>query len=181
MFNSIENIQWSDLKTANGTAKGVPDAIRGLISENEEIRNASYWKLDNHVVLQSDLYESAFYVLPFLFEILNSESKNGKRYVYDLLFEIANGYAPENEVCTLNGREMELTEACRLLIIGELNVILNEVSDIESEFRTNALELLIAFGDRKADIVPMLLKILENEDSDFSDNLKEAISELEDC
>lgn len=78
MFEKINEIDWKGLRQAHGDARQVPEAIKGLISEEEQVRRQSYWLLDNYVVLQSDLYEAALYVVPFLLEILSSDVTQGR-------------------------------------------------------------------------------------------------------
>ena len=179
MLNNLEHINWSELRQAHGDAGHVPTALKGLISSDETEQEASYWKLDNHVVLQGDLYESAFYVIPFLLELLESGITNGRNYVYDLLFEIANGYAAEEVSCNYQGESLDLTEACKRSVLTGINLYLNEVANIGSESRENALDLIVSLESSSNDILSRLMQILDDEkDSDFRDHLNEAISEL---
>ena len=34
MFSELENIEWIKLKQAHGSSENIPDAIKGLVSEN---------------------------------------------------------------------------------------------------------------------------------------------------
>ena len=179
MFDEIGKINWAELKQANGYSGHVPEAIKGLISADKLDQEASYWKLDNHVVLQGDLYQAAFYVVPFLLEILASKVKNGRAYTYDLLFEIANGFALEETPCVYNGDTLPLTEACKSAVVGGVDLYLNEVSNISSTCRENSLELLVSLGERAEYILINLQKIEgEETDSYFRSKLKEAIVEI---
>lgn len=72
MLEKINKIDWKGLRQAHGDADHIPEAIKGLLSEDEQISERSYWLLDNYVVLQSDLHEAALYVVPFLLEILGA-------------------------------------------------------------------------------------------------------------
>ncbi|KZN57909.1 hypothetical protein [Pseudoalteromonas luteoviolacea] len=103
MFNSINSINWDELQLADGKATHVPGALSDLVSGDSKKEEDAYWKLENHVVLQGDLYESAFYILPFLFEIIRSDVSHGRKRVYDLLFEIANGYEAQEVSCMFKG------------------------------------------------------------------------------
>ena len=89
----LARVAWHEKDIASGKANHVPDAICGLTSSDERTRNRSYWRLDNEVVLQSDLYEAAYFVIPFLVQILNVQPDHGRDLIYDLLYEIANGFA----------------------------------------------------------------------------------------
>lgn len=179
MFNEIQEVNWADLKQAHGNSEHVPEAIKGLISNNENEQEASYWKLDNHVVLQGDLYQAAFYVIPFLLEILVSKIKIGRKYVYDLLFEIANGFAAEEATCVYDGVELSLTDACKKAVLGGVDLYLEEVADISSLCRANALDLMISLEEDSDRIITRLNEIKAQEaDLDFRLKLEEAISEI---
>ena len=178
MFDELANIEWGELKQAHGNASHVPEAIRGLISKSITEREASYWKLDNHVVLQSDLYESAFYVIPFLIEILKSESELGRDHIYSLLYEIANGYAPDGLVIEYSGTQLPLTKACHERIGKHIDIYLSEVEAKESKYRPDALELLCVLPEQKGVTLPRLKKIADKEKSEFAKNIDSAILEL---
>lgn len=179
MFSEIDKINWTLLKQAHGESSHVPKAIKGLVSPNPKEQEDSYWKLDNYVVLQGDLYQAAFYVIPFLIEILKSTSFNGRKYVYDLLFEIANGYAVEEVLCNYNGKDYPLTEVCKKSIADNFKIFLAEVANQSSDFREDALDLLITLEKNRNEIVTELQIIRKNEiDSKFSNKLDEAITEI---
>jgi len=180
MLEGLGSVNWSNLKTAGGDASTVPDAIRGLISEDPAVQEASYWKLDNHVVLQSDLFDSAPSVVPFLLEILSSRAGYGLCRVFDLLYEIANGYAAKDIVVDFDGEEMSLVTACRKASLRGLDLYFRELSDDSSSAREKALELIVSFGEKKQVIVPRLEELLAKEsDPDFGKQLQQAIAEIE--
>ncbi len=177
MLEMMEQVDWKAIKQANGAATSVPSALRDLISGDAKVRESAYWTLDNHVVLQSDLYEAAYYVLPFLIEILRSGTIAGREYVYDLLTEIANGYAPESEKCLYKGEEVPLAEGCKAVVADEIDLFVQEVENTDSDFRNNALELLIVLRERK--IIPTLKQLFADErNPEFAALLETAILEL---
>lgn len=58
---------WSALRCAGGPATDVPQELRGLLAAtNGEERRKHYWKLDNNVVVQGNLYEAAVPVVSVL-------------------------------------------------------------------------------------------------------------------
>lgn len=179
MFDKIKEIDWDDLKQVNGGSGHIPGAIQGLVSDDESVRESSYWALDNHVVLQGDIYQAAFYVIPFLLEILASEIISGRGYVYDLLFEIANGFEIEESECTYEGVVLPLTEACKKSVSGGVSLYLDEVADTSSLCRENALDLLISLEEDSDEILAKLNEIKTSEaDLNFRLKLEEAISEI---
>lgn len=178
MFEHLEKIEWGKLEHAHGTAEHVPSAIRGLVSESAAERKESYWKLDNNVVLQSDLYESAFYVIPFLIKILKSESQLGREYVYSLLYEIANGSAPDDITIEHAGEQLPLTMACRKEIASHIEVYLSEIESESSNYRHDALELLCVLPEQKKYILSRLKQLTDDTKPEFSKNIDSAILEL---
>jgi hypothetical protein len=67
-------ITWNKLQTANGNSINFPKALELLCSHGENERKAGYWMIDNYAILQSDLYEAAYYVIFTLFYYLYSIS-----------------------------------------------------------------------------------------------------------
>ena len=164
MLENLDTIKWKSLKTAHGDASHIPEAIRGLISNNEQIRRKSYWKIDNYAVLQSDLYEAAFYVIPFLLEILSSDIVEGRERIYDLLYEIGNGYAPdEYKIRNNDGTLSTLREACRKPVLDEINLYIEELRNRNSPARKQALDLLFSLEEANDVIIDVFTKLLSDE------------------
>ena len=145
---SISCVPWNDIKVASGTAEQVPDALIGLLSPDEETQNRSYWRLDNEVVLQSDLYEAAYYVIPILVQMLADKVPHGRERIYDLLYEIANGYAPATSSCrTRDGKLVTLREACAEEPNDGLNIFRQDADDADPRITAKARELVALLGE----------------------------------
>ena len=63
MLESLDAIPWGRLRCQTGFAGHVPDAVRGLLSDDAEDVEAAYRRLDNFVVVQGSIYEAAEYLL----------------------------------------------------------------------------------------------------------------------
>lgn len=99
MLDTIHDEKWEESRTQSSIASHVPDAILALITENEEAFDRAYWKLENHVVVQSDLYSAAAVVPKYLEEVyLKTKFKHG---VSELLFQIGSGYSSDNELVNI--------------------------------------------------------------------------------
>jgi hypothetical protein len=147
MQNSLEDlarVDWKNIYTAHGTAEHVPDAIMGLLSSDPNQRDRCYWKLENYVVLQSDLHEAAYYVIPYLIAILRKNPQYGACEVYELLREIGNGYASTKTTCrTFDGRTMPLMKACHEEVRKGLDVYRRDAASTSDDaVKTRALALL---------------------------------------
>src|SRR5437016_721090 len=86
----ISLVPWHSLASQASNCSKVPDSLFGLLEQNPEPRKRAYWGIDNVVVVQGGLYEGAFFVTPFLIEMIRVGAA-GAVEIYDLLFEIANG------------------------------------------------------------------------------------------
>ena len=117
--------------------------------------------------------------LSVLFRPMKSELVDARYYIYELLFEIANGYAPQSSVCVHDGVEVSLVNACRAAIAGYADLYLSEIDDPLSAFRANALALLVSLREYGERIVPSLERQLTTEkETAFGALLIEGISEL---
>lgn len=90
----------------------MPDAVEALATANDKkAASEAFWRLDNHIVVQSQLFEAAFWVVPILLALLAGELAEPARIeVFERLFQIVVGYADRSEV--QHGNE-NLGELCR--------------------------------------------------------------------
>jgi len=140
---SFYKINWNDIKTNIGMATGVPAALEGLTSDDPQMRHCSYWQLDNVVVLQSDLSEAACVVVPYLVEMLEHGPAYGRDKIYDLLYEIANGYAPDDYLWrTPEGEGIPLRIACLEQVKKGTKVFERDLTDQDDQVKSKASELL---------------------------------------
>ena len=72
------NIDWSRLEVCPGagTAAEVPRAIEALFSNSAKQRRQAYWQLDNFVVVQGGLFESAAYAGRLLVQQIKAAPEN---------------------------------------------------------------------------------------------------------
>ena len=139
----LSGVNWSEKSVASGKADKVPAALAGLLSPDENLRNRSYWQLDNEIVLQSDLYEAAYFVIPFLIRCLSEKVAHGRDRIYDLLYEIAHGHAPTSLVCrTKEGDEISLEDACAREVNKGLEMYLRDTTDANPLIAEKAKELI---------------------------------------
>jgi len=108
----LERHSWNELRGASGSAERIPDALRELLeAPSPETAQEAYWRLENYVVIQGQLFESAEYVVPVLLAALLDDSPQYVRItVLELLFQIASGEAHQEEVDAGN---CSLGDKCR--------------------------------------------------------------------
>ena len=91
----MEKLDWSKIKTGVGYANHIPEAIKNLSSLLEEERHKAYWNIDNYIVIQSDLYEAAYYIIEPILELMEKEYTVNRLYPLRILTEIALGGSSE--------------------------------------------------------------------------------------
>lgn len=122
MLDKIHDENWTALKTQSSNASHVPDALLALITDNECEFERAYWKLENHIVVQSDLYSAAAVVPKYLEEIYLKTPF--KRDVSALLFQIGSGYSVDRS----------LTDTCFNEVVRVYNNLLANAQIQGSEF-----------------------------------------------
>jgi hypothetical protein len=85
---------WDHIVESDGPATKIPGAIRELLAAaTPEQAELAYWKLENHVVVQGQLFEAACFVVPIIMTALLQEER--PRFIQisllELLFQIVHG------------------------------------------------------------------------------------------
>lgn len=144
-------IDWSKIKTAHGNAAHIPAHIALLRSEDQDIRDNAYWKIDNYAVLQGDLYEAAYFIIDPLVHLLHISRFKTESII--LLTEVALGYASEDDILTVNDRQVSLLKVCRNKLLShynffsQLKMALLKVSD--QNLIAELIDVIDNFKDKK--------------------------------
>ncbi len=94
----FERYDWSRLRAARSAA-GIPAAITELVNATtSEEADAAYWKIDNEVVVQGALFESALPTTRCLTIALHRCTPAARPRVLELLVQLASGEAHPNEI-----------------------------------------------------------------------------------
>ncbi len=168
-------IRWDTICSVTGDCTNIPHALSLLQSDDPVTRKSAYWMLDNHVIVQGGLFEGAFYVVPFLLQVCNCKSANGRNEAMTLLFEIASGASTfESQVrfATIgspyrhytpdpNAIGIPLAIAVRLAVACGLPTVANNMASENEVERKNARELLALFPEYASGISELLRPIAE--------------------
>lgn len=140
----LQRTDWSAVREATGSASGVPLAIRSLLAAPtpDEVR-PPYWDLENHVVVQGQLFEAAAVVVPVLIAaLLDDRPRHVRIAVLDLLFQIVSAEPHAEEIERGN---LDLTETCRArareglwllyreFLVGERDAALDVIEAVETD------------------------------------------------
>jgi hypothetical protein len=137
-FNDLVNAglktpQWSTAMAASGPATKIPLALEELIyAKTPDEAKKAYWKLENHVVVQGQLFEAAIYTVPVLLAALVDYNRIDyvKIYILELLFQIVSGSTHELE--TARGLT-NIDKECHILAKQGLWLLYREYISGESE------------------------------------------------
>lgn len=177
----LDEVDWRSLHTAHGTAEHIPVALRALANAQTagQLFDA-YWRLDNYLVLQGTLYESAYFAVPYILDVLLSSQRPRLRVAaYDLLIEIARGVPNPGRPWTPPPNAPEdLREACRELITSGLAACVPDLFSGDGMVRRRALDLLTSFDDSDGNLRTVLAKVEPGDDVEFAQLLERAKKEL---
>jgi hypothetical protein len=148
-LDQLDEVDWKSLRTAHGTAERIPRALRWLFDAKDETSLAkAYWSLDNYMVLQGTIYESAYYAIPYIVHILiETKSSIQKSAAYDLLIEIARGVPDPNRLWSPPpDAPNDLRDACRNLIASSLREFQSDLQSPDESIQLRARDLFSSFG-----------------------------------
>lgn len=111
----LERYDWSSLRAVASSAAAVPDAIRRLLEAETEVdARAAYWGVDNVVIVQGSLVESALPATSCLVSYLGQVSDGARVVVLELLVQLASGEPDPTEIEAGN---VLIGEHCRFEIL----------------------------------------------------------------
>lgn len=178
MKTTVESTSWASLRQASGTCEQIPVALEELCSPDERVRERGYWKIDNHVVLQGDLYEGAPFVARALVEIL-ARGAPGRDRVYDLLIELAYGHAPVTMLVSMDGETLPVKRATVRCLLSGMVHYQGDLRAGSPAIRRRAVELLLALSGELELSAEALRPLVQQEpEEDVRALLEELMSEL---
>jgi hypothetical protein len=72
MLEGLDAIQWDVLNHACGSAEDIPQLIRALCDEDDDIRDKTLYALYTNIWNQGTVYQATAYAVPFLIELLSA-------------------------------------------------------------------------------------------------------------
>jgi hypothetical protein len=154
----IASVRWEQLRAGPGSAAGVPAAFGALATaETDDAATDYYWQLDNVVIVQGNLYESALPAVWAVFALLAGPLPGAARYrLVELLAEIAGGDTAQAETDAGNA---DLADRCRAALRDGLWTCYALLNDGDPRVRGAAVTLLGWLEDRTEVIVPVLERV----------------------
>jgi hypothetical protein len=144
-------VNWSELVACDGhaSAEEVPKAIEMLFSGSEKERQQAYWKIDNYVIVQGGLFESAPYAARLLVDKIKADPATLNLEVLDILFELANGNAGGKTVehGPLSGQPIQ--QLCRDIVAEVLPIVTAPRVKASEREKGTIQDLLETYEDTK--------------------------------
>ncbi|MEU4192304.1 hypothetical protein AB0E69_10415 [Kribbella sp. NPDC026611] len=137
-----EGPDWNVLRSMIGGAAFVPGAVSRMINATTiEDASKAYWELDNRVVVQQQLFESAVWTAILVSDAICNEmpSDVGMRRALDLLVEIAEGEPDQSELALGN---RDLGDVCRRELSRFLPCFRGLATNDDEHIVLGALDLL---------------------------------------
>lgn len=178
----LAQTDWDAQRTLMGSASDVPEAVRRLASTtSEDTARDAYWGLDNHVVVQGQLLQSAFPLVPTLLALLaGGLSPWVRSHVLDLLWELSAGTEHPDEIAI---GKVGLAERCRKAVSeGKwlyYQVLLTDTEE-DANSRGAAMDLLVEFEEDRARLADVLRGVAAREPNEATRSIAlERLKEVE--
>lgn len=156
MLDGLDAIDWSALKDAYGPATPVPEAIRGLLDDDEDVRDESRQHLWMGLCYQGvSLAEASAHALPFLLRLALDPEVSERALVLEIvqgMAEVAMRPPPDDDP---DGGERAHCAAVRKVLEGERALLRGALDDADPDVRARAAltlaELARVSGEPLAD------------------------------
>jgi len=171
MLDGLNDISWKTLNHAYGSAEDVPDLIRALANEGDDIRDNTLYTLYSNLWHQGTVYQATAYAVPFLIELLNVPQVTRK---YDILIYLAhlavgNSYLDTHDNTFLSEdrqdvyqtrleTELDYVKRTHHAVRDGISVYFQLLFDSQEELHTRMAVpyLLASFPEEQATIIPQL-------------------------
>lgn len=90
MLDKLDQIDWSSLAHAYGSAEDVPDLLRNIASLDQDVHRSSWSSLYSSILFEGGVCEAATRAVPFLLELLERESVPERQKILIYLVDLAN-------------------------------------------------------------------------------------------
>jgi hypothetical protein len=157
--HELRMVEWEGCSTIGPGGGGrVPEAVRALVgADSPAAAEAAYWRLDNHVVVQGQLFGAALPLVPVLLAALAGELAPAARLgVADLLVEIACGSAHEDE---LRAGNADLGNACRRAARAGLWLFYALLREADAAMRERLLQIVYAVEEDRPRVTELLARL----------------------
>ena len=125
---------------------------------------AAYWGVDNVVVVQGSLFQAAEYVvLPAVVALQSAPSLHSKRWILELLVQIAFGSADPSEVRLGNG---DVLARCRAEMAQGLSFFYALLADPDRHVRASAIDLVGSLEGNKSRLIGVFEALLAAEENE---------------
>ncbi|MBZ0285497.1 MAG: hypothetical protein K8L97_32505 [Anaerolineae bacterium] len=175
MLDGLDDIKWGELTHAYGSAADVPDLIRQLLNDDEETLEETFEGLFSNIWHQGTVYEASAYAVPFLIELVQSETVLMREGILSLLSCIASGRSyydvhtrtPEErakpEMQAKIAEEKKYERAAHEAVRKGIPVYLRLLGHQNPGIRTLAAEVLSQFPEDGIQIIPAVRTAIQNE------------------
>lgn len=175
MLDGLDDIKWAELGHAYGSAGDVPDLIRQLLSDDEDMLEETFDALFSNIWHQGTVYEASAYAVPFLIEVVQSETVLMREGILSLLSSIASGRSyydvhtrtPEErakpEIQAKIAEEMKHERAAHEAVRKGIPVYLRLLGHTNPGIRTLAAEVLSQFPEDGIQIIPAVRAAIQSE------------------
>src|SRR5215472_1008168 len=92
MLENLKKIKWETLQHAYGAASDVPGLIRQLADPHKGVHAPALYELYSNIFHQGSRYQATPFAIPFLCELIESESTPDRHEIIYLLIALALGY-----------------------------------------------------------------------------------------
>jgi catechol 2,3-dioxygenase-like lactoylglutathione lyase family enzyme len=145
ILTGLDEVNWSSVNHAYGSATDVPDLLRALTSENFDVRDHAHEMLIGNIVHQGTIYEASIATIPFLMKILDAHNLD-KTAALDLL-----GYITFGGVGT-----PELAKKTRSILDDVLPLFVKNLFNMNAEIRAEVADQLALYPSELNQLEPLL-------------------------
>ncbi|MGY0236306.1 HEAT repeat domain-containing protein [Longispora urticae] len=167
MLTGLDDINWTRLGHAPGSAGDVPDLIRALLAPDEKTRDEALGGLYGTIFHQGARFEATAHAVPFLLEVLAAQAPADQSTLLGLLAALTVGYDENWLPAGLTEAELwsdPAASAAYGAVRAGVPLYRDLLGSPDLGVRTMAAYLLAWFPDDAEDSLPPLVELVSPEE-----------------
>jgi hypothetical protein len=183
MLEKLDSVDWASLQHAYGSAADIPNLLRSLLSEDEQIRDNAIYELFGNIHHQGTVYEASSYAIPFLMEFLNCPEFLEKVDIAVLVICIAGYY----DVCAPGESEGKISQIIRQVRLAALPHIPQllpylQLPDLREEIGYEAALMFSRYPEHFELAIPALENAISAQtDEDIKEEMQTLLDDIKKC
>ena len=163
MLHGLDDVDWTSLDHAEGSAADIPLMIRSMVSDDPGIRQQAFCTAYGNLYLEGSVFRATAPAVPFLIEIAATPRLPDRHRVLELLFHVAHARRDVGDDMAPTCDESRWVQAASQAVAHGWPEYIRLLEDPAADVRRQAARMLTCCPDQRVRVVPPLANTFDSD------------------